>query len=121
MTAHGIFNINQIENMDLIVIMGNLMDNAIEAAENVQDGFLKIYLYTQNNAHFSVIKVINNYIQEIEEDRGILLTIKEDKGKHGFGIKNIKAVTEKYNGYFECFYQNKIFTAVVIIPNKEYE
>ena len=39
------FNIEHIENMDLIVIMGNLLDNAIEAAEKCRNGYLKIFLY----------------------------------------------------------------------------
>lgn len=110
------FNIDHIENMDLIVIMGNLLDNAIEAAEKCRGGFLKIFLYTENKAHFSIIKIVNNYMGNIEAKDGVILTTKDDKSKHGFGIQNINATAEKYNGYLQSFYADGVFTSVVIIP-----
>ena len=110
------FNIEHIENMDLIVIMGNLLDNAIEAAEKCRNGYLKIFLYAENNAHFSIIKIVNNYMGNIEAKDGVILTTKGDKSKHGFGIQNINATAEKYNGYLQSFYEDGVFTSVVIIP-----
>ena len=111
------FRIDQVENMDLIVIMGNLLDNAIEAAAKCGEGFVKIYLFSQNNASFSVIKIVNNYVGEIKIKNAKIQTIKEDKTKHGFGIQNVAASIEKYGGNLQNFYEDNKFTAVVLLPN----
>ena len=111
------FRIDQVENMDLIVIMGNLLDNAIEAASKCGEGFVKIYLFAQNNASFSVIKIVNNYVGEIKIKDAKIQTIKEDKTKHGFGIQNVAATAKKYGGNLQNFYEDNKFTAVVLLPN----
>lgn len=46
------FAIEQVDDMDLIVIMGNLLDNAIEAASKCEEGYIKMFLFSQNNSHF---------------------------------------------------------------------
>lgn len=111
------FRIDQVENMDLIVIMGNLLDNAIEAASKCGEGFVKIYLFAQNNASFSVIKIVNNYVGEIKIKDAKIQTIKEDKAKHGFGIQNVAASIEKYGGNLQNYYEDNKFTSVVLLPN----
>lgn len=111
------FVVDQIENMDLIAIMGNLLDNALEAAKKCNHGYVKVYLYTQNNSHFSIIKVINNYVGTIKEKGDRLLSIKEDKEKHGFGIQNVCSLAQKYDGYLQNFYEEGVFTAIVVLPN----
>lgn len=109
--------INQIEDMDLIAIIGNLMDNAIEAAEKCQQGYVKVYLFNHNNSNISVMKVVNNYSGKIEMEAGHLLTSKEDKMKHGFGVQNVHSIVEKYNGYVQNYYDGHEYTAVVVLPN----
>lgn len=111
------FRIDQVENMDLIVIMGNLLDNAIEAASKCGEGFVKIYLFAQNNASFSVIKIVNTYVGEINIKDAKIQTIKEDKAKHGFGIQNVAASIEKYGGNLQNYYEDNKFTSVVLLPN----
>ena len=109
--------INQLEDMDLIAIIGNLMDNAIEAAEKCQQGYVKVYLFNHNNSNISVMKVVNNYSGKIEMEAGHLLTNKEDKMKHGFGVQNVHSIVEKYNGYVQNYYDGHEYTAVVVLPN----
>ena len=109
--------INQIEDMDLIAIIGNLMDNAIEAAEKCQQGYVKVYLFNHNNSNISIMKIVNNYNSKIEIEEGRLLTSKEDKMKHGFGIQNVHSIVEKYNGYVQNFYDGHEYTVVVVLPN----
>lgn len=117
LTIEPEFRIDQIENVDLIVIMGNLLENAIDAASKCEDGFIKIYLFSQNEGCFSVLKIINNYCTQIKVKEDKLLTSKTDKGMHGFGIQNVTQAVEKYNGNFQYFYENGIFTAIVVLPN----
>lgn len=111
------FSVDQIENMDLIVIMGNLLENAMEAAQKCEQGYMNIYLSSKNNGSFSIIQIVNNYIGEILIEDDKIKTIKKDSGKHGFGIQNVSMAAEKYDGYLHNFYNNNVFTAVVILPN----
>ncbi len=111
------FYVDQIENIDLIVIMGNLIDNALEAAHKCKQGYINVYLYTQNTAHFAVIKIVNNFAGEIKERDGNILTNKEDKSRHGLGIQNVCEVAQKYGGYLDISYDGGIFTAIVLLPN----
>lgn len=115
------FCIEQIEKTDLIVIMGNLLENAIEAASKCEDGFVKAFLFTQNDGHFVVIKIINNYIGEIEVKEEKLITRKEEKEIHGFGVQNVRSVVDKYGGNFQCYFEKGRFTAVVVLPNTLHE
>lgn len=111
------FSIDHIKNIDLIVIMGNLLDNAIDAAEKCPDGFVRVFLFAQNIAHFSVVKIVNNYAGDIKTEEGIIVSSKEDKSKHGFGIKNVSATVEKYGGYLQNVYKENNFTSIVVLPN----
>lgn len=112
-----IFSIDFVENMDLIAMIGNLLDNAIEAAQEHESGYIKVNLYSQNNSHFSVVNIENNYVGNIITENDIVMTSKEDKVRHGYGIKNVDLIARKYNGYLKCFYKENVFSVVVVLPN----
>lgn len=110
------FAIEQVDDMDLIVIMGNLLDNAIEAASKCEEGYIKMFLFSQNNSHFSVIKIMNNYSGRMLLKDGVLQTNKDDKERHGYGIRNVSDMAAKYGGYLQDFYDDETFTSIVILP-----
>ncbi|MDE7444521.1 MAG: GHKL domain-containing protein [Lachnospiraceae bacterium] len=118
-TVEPEFSVERIRDIDLIAIVGNLIDNAMEAALDCKEGYVKIYMYVQNESRFSVMKIINNYREEIRQKDGIFLTSKEDKQKHGIGIQNVKSIVTKYGGFLQNVYENGIFTSLVILPVKE--
>lgn len=111
------FSIDQLENIDLIVIMGNLLDNAIEAAYRCKRGYVNLYFYTQNKSSFSIIKIVNNYTGVVKEKNGKIITSKDNAARHGFGIQNASAVAQKYGGYVDISYVGDIFTVIVLLPN----
>ena len=115
-TVEPEFTVEQIRDIDLIAITGNLIDNAIEASSGCTDGYIKIYMYTQNEGRFSVMKIVNNYREEIQQIGGIFLTSKEDKERHGIGIQNVKHIVARYGGFLQTFYENGVFTSMVILP-----
>lgn len=89
-----------IEDSDLSSLFGNLLDNAIEAAEKTEEKYIKLkitqkkqmdIIYLRNSIHESVIQVIEK-----------MQTTKPDKELHGIGIKKIKEVVERYGG--EIYY-----------------
>ena len=112
------FMVDYIENMDLIVIMGNLLDNAIEAAEKCELGYINVYLSAQNNNAFSTINIVNNYVESIEVKNDKIISSKQDKTKHGYGIQNVNNTVQKYNGFLQNLYEDNVFSAIVMLPNK---
>ena len=46
-----------------------------------------------------------------------LETTKNEKEKHGFGIKNIKSIVEKYEGNFQIEVENQLFRVKIFLPN----
>lgn len=112
------FTLQVMKEIDVIAVLGNLLDNAIEAASRCGEGYVKTFLYTQNDSCFSVIKIVNNHMEEMVEKDGILLTSKADKKHHGIGLQSVNSLLEKYDGYLEKFFDPKTFTAVVILPNR---
>ena len=111
------FIIDYVENMDLIAIMGNLLDNAMEATKHCKEGYINLELQAKNDAHFSIIRMENNYEGEIVIKGNKIITGKSDKTKHGYGLKNVEAIAQKYDGYLQNLYGDGVFTSVVVIPN----
>lgn len=46
-----------------------------------------------------------------------LQTTKDEKDKHGFGIKSVKSIVEKYEGNFQIEVENQIFRVKIFLPN----
>lgn len=99
-----------IENIDMVILLSNLIDNAIEASEKVgKEKKIIINSLLQNSMWILIIKnptlssvpIINNNIE----------TSKSDTMNHGFGIQNIKNVVKKYNGNVNFLFEKGIFTA----------
>lgn len=88
----------KIEHGDLGIIIGNLLDNAIEACclmEKKEKRFIDVKVHSKNNnIHIYIKNSKNNWL--IKEK-----TWKEDKKNHGIGIKSIKKIIGKYNGFME--------------------
>ena len=84
---------------DLSVILGNILDNAIEANKKVNtlNKYIKLYITYENN--YLVIACINSYNgQVIKNSNGTFGTTKTDKRNHGLGINTIKEICAKYSG-----------------------
>ena len=104
-----------IESFDLIAVTGNLFDNAIQASLMVIPEKRKIRV----DIHFKIgilyIIIDNCYNGKITYDENTIVTIKEDKDNHGYGIQNIMRIAEKYGGIFRIEHTEDIFTATVMM------
>ena len=114
------FITNHVANTDLVVIVSNLFDNAVEAAAKCSQGQITVSMFMRNEGHFSVIKIVNNYVGEIIPEGDWLLTDKADRAKHGFGMRNAGSMAVRYGGYLKFFYEDGVFTAIVILPRVDY-
>ena len=85
-----------IADIDMYVILENLIDNAMEASLKTDKPEIYVMICrTEDTLSFNIGNSVMNGIKEINTDTQ---TTKEDSRKHGYGLKNIKDVVDKYNG-----------------------
>lgn len=102
-------NINEIE---IAVVVGNMLDNAIEACQKVSDENREIWGSITVDKQDIVINIKNTAI-----DSNNLKTSKVDKKSHGYGLKSISHIAKKYNGYAKFSFNNNVFTSYAILRN----
>lgn len=103
-----------IEDVDLCVLLGNLLDNALEACEKIpeQQRFLRIYMVV-NKAQLYV-SIQNSAKEELDFNERNYISTK--RGNHGLGMKRVKALADKYEGYLTLANEPGIFAAEVTLP-----
>ena len=112
----------KISDVHLCAIVGNLMDNAIEACEkmkNVVEGdgkavsrFIRVYIGLFKSQLY--ISVSNSTCEKYRKKLSELVTTK--LGEHGFGLRRIDKIAEKYDGYVNRKNEPGIFATEVMIP-----
>lgn len=100
--------------VDLCVVIGNLMDNAIEENRklNPEKRFLRIYIGMKNTQLY--IAVTNAAGKKREKAGGLFRSSKG--GRHGFGLARVESTVKKYDGIFTADSEDGGFTAEVLIP-----
>lgn len=96
-----------ISTTDLTIVIGNLLDNAIEASLKTNDRHIQIKIIKDD--YKLVISVSNTYNGTILEKKGNIISTKKDKNKHGYGISNIKLICNKYHGSSYIEYSSNMF------------
>lgn len=107
--------INQIKDIDIVSMFGNILDNAFEAVSKVENPSVIFRMFMHEKGKMCIIKVVNDY-EEIIEKNGVIKTTKKEKGIHGIGLKSIEKTVEKYEGSFHYYTEAKKFYAVLILP-----
>ena len=104
----------EINSDDVVVILGNLLDNAIEACKRLTSSrYIKLLLKYEEGCLIICIK--NTFDQIINRNGETFITRKEDSGLHGLGIKSVKSTIEKYSGLMEITSQGSEFAVNIII------
>lgn len=98
---------------ELAIILGNLLDNAIEAARQTEEQALRFQMEEDKGMLF--IHVVNKYCGELRIKEGRLLSTKLDGKNHGMGLKNVRDIVEKNHGVLDIRYDNGIFEVDVIL------
>ncbi len=98
---------------DMNIIIGNLLENAIEACEKID--FPKIDLLISFGKDSLFIEVGNTWNGKVMIKDGCPVTTKSPKEEHGFGIKNIKKVLEKYQHTFDIEALPERFTVKILM------
>lgn len=104
-----------IRSVDLTAILGNLLDNALEAADTAPKPRRFLVLTIRRINAMLVIKVENGYGQPPAVQDGALQTAKPDKVHHGWGLKSVRDAAERYEGTVTTTYADGVFRAVVTL------
>ncbi len=101
-----------VDESDLCELLMNMLDNALEAAAEADDGkrFVRFQIETKNG--FLAVKCENSYTGKRRQDaKGNYLTTKDDSEMHGFGLKLMNAVAVRYHSILDIFTsENQVFT-----------
>lgn len=106
-----------IDKDDICRILNNVLNNAIEACRKCEDKYIKLQINTVNN--YLVIKCENTYSGKVMIEDGIIRTLKKDKDKHGYGLKSINNIANKYEGFMDIHYDDNIFYVEIQMLNKK--
>lgn len=108
-----------LEDLDLVAILGNLMDNAITAASRSSEK--KVFLTTSVRNTYNVIVLKNSCDMTPRAQGEKLLSTKENPRFHGYGLKSVARTVKKYHGdqYWSYDQENYTFTMTVILQNRQ--
>lgn len=101
--------LKRIDDIDMSSLIGNLLDNAIEAQEKVTVDKRYIEVNMLNDDDVLYISVKNTILESVLENNKQLHTIKADKKSHGLGTKIVKDIVEKYNGSIDYYEEDEFF------------
>jgi sensor histidine kinase regulating citrate/malate metabolism len=112
-----------LEMFDITTLMGNILQNAFEAAIKADVPKIRVELVEHKEEIFIVVS--NSTAKRINTKTDFFMTSKNDKENHGFGLKNIVATVEKYRGecYMESIVENRevLFQISIAIPTAKAE
>ena len=113
-----------IQSYDIGIILGNALDNAIEACRKLKgkesdaETFIRLSSFRKGKMIF--IEITNSFDGNVIRKRQseFPATDKADKEAHGIGLANIKNAAGKYHGAVDWSVNNKVFTLSVMMQNE---
>lgn len=116
----------KVSSMDLSLILGNALDNAIEACQRMSERAGKaaeppwIRVSTMMKESYFFLEIANSFDGELRYSAGQEFpeTEKEDSSLHGIGLQSIQSATRKYHGGVDWKAEEKVFTLTVMLKNE---
>ena len=100
------------DSVDFSSLLNNMLDNAVNGALESEGKKLEVNIVSEKG--FDIITVKNSIDSSVLKDNPELATSKEEPG-HGYGMKQIKAVTEKYEGNIDIYEKDGMFIVRVML------
>jgi sensor histidine kinase regulating citrate/malate metabolism len=105
----------QMQDKDICALFGNILDNAIEAAENADHKkFIDFSIQKTDNG--CVISCENSFGKKPIIKKGKFISRKDNSNLHGIGIENIKEIVSKYHGEVHFDIDDEVFNIRVVMP-----
>ncbi|HBD64114.1 MAG TPA: hypothetical protein DC038_06700 [Clostridiales bacterium] len=96
-----------IDKEDICRVLNNIINNAIEACENVEEKYIRLQIDMISNS--LVIKSENPFKGEVKKEGNKIITLKRDKARHGYGLKSVRGIAEKHGGFMNINHGSNIF------------
>ena len=110
----------QLTPMDICTILANQIDNAIEAAEKIEDPALRyVQVDIAQKQRYTFFRVENSIKEGSVSEQEIFNTTKENKRDHGIGISNIESVAERYGGTLQMEINPSKVISIVIVQTEK--
>lgn len=108
-------DISGVEAVDLCTLLGNLLDNAIEAAEQcpLEKSLIEVKITSSDNK--LVIQVTNSIKCSVLNENSELKSTKPNPMEHGFGVRSIRLIAKKYSGSVKYFEEDDTLSCRVIL------
>ena len=106
---------------ELGILLGNLLDNAIEACEKCESGKREIKLHIWNVRYMFMLNLINSSSKSPEVREQQFITDKEEKNAHGMGVEQVRRIVDKYGGDINFQYSGEHFETNIIVSNMKEE
>lgn len=107
-------DLTHIDDIDLSIILGNVVDNAVEAIADIQNAKIEIQFNRKNNYQSIIVK--NSITESVLNKNPDLKSTKIDPKEHGIGVKSVKETVEKYGGTIEIFEDENFFNFQIVLP-----
>ena len=102
--------------MDIYSLFGNILDNAIEYEQLLPAEMRFIHLSVRAINQMMLIRAENHFEGDLVLRDGVPVTTKADKDYHGYGMRSIQRIAEKYGGDFSISTEDQLFTINIMIP-----
>jgi len=109
--------VSGIKYSDIYSLFGNAIENAMESVENLDEERRIISVVGYKQAGLSVIRVENYCQGEIPFEDGLPVT-RKSKDYHGFGVKSIRLVAQRYGGELSMSQNGDIFKLEIVFPKE---
>lgn len=112
-------SISFIKDSDQYALFGNALDNAIEAVlkvKEIEKRVIGLVLYSKKG--FITLNINNTVSGNIKMENGLPVTTKPDPKEHGYGVKSIKMIVERYNGEMDMSVDGGVFSLSILIPEQ---
>ena len=114
--AHHLHDIQRISDIDLSVILGNALDNAIEATAQTEDINRRVIsLSLKTEKGLLSIKLKNPISGQLITRNGQYLSTKSDHKNHGLGLSSIRMLVEKYQGLMQIDTTENTFSLTILL------
>lgn len=103
--------------LEFCIVLGNLLDNAIEANERTPKNGRFISLSVAQKQGYLSVQISNAVSEKVKIRNNEIFTTKRNKEIHGIGLKSVKEITEKYDGTISFEQEENVFTVIVMLRN----
>ncbi|MCL1885108.1 MAG: GHKL domain-containing protein [Defluviitaleaceae bacterium] len=105
-----------IETVDVVTILGNLLDNAFDAVSRVENKIVILDIeYSRNVLFIQVKNTFDGMVKYVNEAGEKSIITRKGEGEHGYGLKNIRKSVENYDGHVDISHEDNMFSVGALL------